>query len=103
MQHTIVITSYSIHYTKLYDISKIKFALGNLYVSEEHVHSKKVIKNILNKILESLENCSKKFQDELKITDYPEPYLENPVSYAAFLENRITSYNVCYTKLLRRD
>lgn len=66
--------------------SKLKSTLGNLYVTEKHSPSKAVIKNILNKILESLENRSEKFQNELNTLDYPEPYLENPVSSAAFLE-----------------
>ncbi|MBA2861653.1 hypothetical protein [Methanococcus maripaludis] len=66
--------------------SKLKFSLGNLHVTEEHSPSKAIIKDILNKILDNLENRSENFQNELKIVDYPESYLENPVSSAAFLE-----------------
>ena len=58
----IVITSYSIHYTKLYDIGKTLYELSDVVPKE-----------------------------------YADIYTKKDEE----LFNRITSYNVCYTKLLR--
>uniref|UniRef100_A9A910 Uncharacterized protein n=1 Tax=Methanococcus maripaludis (strain C6 / ATCC BAA-1332) TaxID=444158 RepID=A9A910_METM6 len=66
--------------------SKLKTTLGNLYVTEKHSPSKAVIKNILTKILDSLENQPEMFQDELNVSNHFEFYPENQVSSTAFLE-----------------
>ena len=76
-----VITSYSIHYTKLYDNISLVYLL-----TEE----------------ESCEPCERLYTtlsaSGLKINRLD--YTEQAGIYTRHL-NRITSYNVCYTKLLR--
>ena len=73
-----VITSYSIHYTKLYDKAEFDGALA--HVSKE-----------LAKMIVSDGEGAKKL---IEATVYGAETKEDA-------KNRITSYNVCYTKLLR--
>lgn len=72
--------------TEFNTASKIKSILGSHYVNENYSPFKIAIKSILDKILKSLENTPKTFQDELSPELYPEQLFENPVTSAAFLE-----------------
>ena len=85
-----VITSYSIHYTKLYDVQVIK-GLGKdvpYYIKSEHIVTSE---EMLEKALELGERADIIISCAA-ISDYaPE----------TDFKGRITSYNVCYTKLLR--
>ena len=69
-----VITSYSIHYTKLYDIPSILIQLVFGKASIMFTHGQTVV---------------------------PERLISEGFKFK--YDNRITSYNVCYTKLLRRQ
>ena len=69
-----VITSYSIHYTKLYDFENIG---GTFITPADHLKEK------LSKIKAYIFDWDGVFNNGSKVGD------------------RITSYNVCYTKLLR--
>ena len=71
-----VITSYSIHYTKLYD---------KHYTADLYIKSNFEFQNIPKIIKQQEMDDGRKFKD----------YFKENVTY------RITSYNVCYTKLLR--
>ena len=74
-----VITSYSIHYTKLYEL----FCLPSL-------------QRVSKALLDTLQLSHLQDQDlKLKLP------LLYPRSLPSAKETRITSYNVCYTKLLR--
>ena len=73
MQLSFVITSYSIHYTKLYDSSSEQLSKGaNVQASS------------LEEISSTMEEIS-----------------SNISQNTSNAKDRITSYNVCYTKLLR--
>ena len=90
------ITSYSIHYTKLYDYNWRES--GNPCSDAYYSPEKKLISNILASDLGIIaksgsDNNLRVFIRDLRTAD--------PVEGAS-AEIRITSYNVCYTKLLRR-
>ena len=79
-----VITSYSIHYTKLYDYGQIR---EDLFLIDS---ASGVIKKLA-------------FDGIEEITSYAWSPVGNWLAIVGreTEENRITSYNVCYTKLLR--
>ena len=78
-----VITSYSIHYTKLYDWCSWSWTWGNncIWIPEE----------ICCKFCSG--NNTKNYRCS--------PWYSTPAGTWHRTSNRITSYNVCYTKLLR--
>ena len=76
-----VITSYSIHYTKLYDTA-VHVAVNNKYIGY-----------IL--IADEVKEDSAQAIKELKAANIKQTVMLTGDN------NRITSYNVCYTKLLR--
>ena len=96
MQHLNVITSYSIHYTKLYDISLL--SRFSLIVSRYPL-------TIAIGVLSSCETlltrsdfiCSIFFLSEISCSTISIPWSD----FLLCMGFRITSYNVCYTKLLR--
>ena len=81
-----VITSYSIHYTKLYDmpLADFGFAIGGSHVAQQTYKIAKL-------------NCCSNTYTYYKL-QRPLKYLQSGDDK---LVHRITSYNVCYTKLLR--
>ena len=84
-----VITSYSIHYTKLYDVFNPAWLCARGQVSL-------FLKNDLS------DEQSTIFTDPVKLHKILSNLIENALkfTYEGFV--RITSYNVCYTKLLRK-
>ena len=74
-----VITSYSIHYTKLYEDNPVLLVSGESYKMVLPLENNKNV--LIDKIKEEMPNCS----------------IGQDIEEAF----RITSYNVCYTKLLR--
>ena len=117
-----VITSYSIHYTKLYEvkpIEKLMEAAEKLKILFKH---KKAVVTIVGGGPSSAEVAgniwqlakrTKQHMPEIKIlagsrfmARFPESVRGRVTSILEkrgirIFENRITSYNVCYTKLLR--
>ena len=81
-----VITSYSIHYTKLYDKDVVKAPKG--------YHPVATIAGYDSYYLNVMAGPSRKW---LFTWEKDHEWVNGPV----YKENRITSYNVCYTKLLR--
>ena len=126
-RHFPVITSYSIHYTKLYDLGDTVFLGASEY--EVLGFDEKVVKlfdnafPIINKEISRFEFNEKLKENPLNnhllqvveeeneiSTEITEPIQidvpdENPASADTLAppkpKRRITSYNVCYTKLLR--
>ena len=97
-----VITSYSIHYTKLYEIAQ------NLEdaVLRQHIRSR--LSALLRKERHKLENVGgdeERLEEGRKGGEFGETLKANLPSLrkgmVEFHGIRITSYNVCYTKLLR--
>ena len=87
-----VITSYSIHYTKLYDPAYHKSRINKALINAIQNIDGVTVNNLYEK--------------------YPDFFIDVPAEQRLLLENdiiiwhhpfycRITSYNVCYTKLLR--
>ena len=81
-----VITSYSIHYTKLYDFSSINHPFDKIKVF--HTDRGSEFKN------KAIDDLLETFSVDRSLSRKGLPY-DNAVA-------RITSYNVCYTKLLRK-
>ena len=86
----IVITSYSIHYTKLYDV---------------HFRADQPVDDIADGAAEVVAGAD---TGDRRVGQYDPGRLDDRVGFAAFGKRqavgrlvRITSYNVCYTKLLR--
>ena len=87
-----VITSYSIHYTKLYDAGE----LGDLAAEIEQVSAE------LSRTELELEHRLKELAAAREDSIIREQVLDAARNDVARLRHdRITSYNVCYTKLLR--
>ena len=84
--HAGVITSYSIHYTKLYEDA-----------------AKARIKHLMTLAKTSLEMKREVVQRNIDsgLLPYTKRYLGNLNHHFSTIGVRITSYNVCYTKLLR--
>ena len=78
-----VITSYSIHYTKLY---------------EEYARFAKMTKRPMPRIEVFEDDQSKLLKPEYAVMSVS---WDEAAAYCKWAGNRITSYNVCYTKLLR--
>ena len=82
--HANVITSYSIHYTKLYETNKILEGHWIYIIVEvKYMRSSFYRQRHENQNRNCQHNQPRPISDEIR--------------------NRITSYNVCYTKLLRRN
>ena len=113
---TLVITSYSIHYTKLYDFSGL--TISHIPVENEGIYlgcisendancfeSEMVIKDCSYAIEGFFVRNSTNWLDILetfaKNSSNIMPVLDEHSTYLGYYELRITSYNVCYTKLLR--
>ena len=122
-----VITSYSIHYTKLYDISRAVYPASEYTTSKWIKENSSVceitgtditkitkdqlyrISNKLFSVKEALENhlshrTNELFdiQDKIVLYDLTNTYFEGRKENSCLAKfGRITSYNVCYTKLLR--
>ena len=82
-----VITSYSIHYTKLYDFAS---QLGNDDLFHRATHDP--LTGLANRSL---------FMDRLRNVIARRHRAHTPAGVVMLDMDRITSYNVCYTKLLR--
>ena len=111
----IVITSYSIHYTKLYEslvlggekryITAFFSDIRNFTTISEQLQPEELVE-LLNRFLTEMtdiilryEGTVDKFEGDAIIAFFGAPnHLENHAQMAC---RRITSYNVCYTKLLR--
>ena len=101
----IVITSYSIHYTKLYEWDEQKNASAS-----DKLRSMLCSIAILDS---SVDVIPKETQDPqppwslIEVTKFPlfflQSILEGIWAFKDSAINRITSYNVCYTKLLRNQ
>ena len=104
-QHS-VITSYSIHYTKLYDTRTYMTRHGAGKFNTE------VNKDVIGSNIIDMTNVPNEFQDTLRYgklnletmnryisEDFDKAYYDTKKSL--MITHRITSYNVCYTKLLR--
>ena len=87
-----VITSYSIHYTKLYD-SILRQNLAQLLDE-----SKGPLVPFRNDPIRIILRPTQFYANFLMEANHP-----NYTKDAIERENRITSYNVCYTKLLRKE
>ena len=91
-----VITSYSIHYTKLYEWTNLPVGMANrpgIRYGDLAESSKVKFHHVLTTLFSS--------QGYLKTTSIMKlDDILNEVYETAY-QNRITSYNVCYTKLLR--
>ena len=85
-----VITSYSIHYTKLYEeaTAHIKHPSGRLRIDVPAAFGRQRILPLLLKITQDYPSLTFTITFSERFVDVIE-------------EGRITSYNVCYTKLLR--
>ena len=101
-----VITSYSIHYTKLYENSLMSLMWSALDVMSPILD--KLLKIGSNEGVRSL--CMSKFDEILPFAYFAigaslptvrKFFAKVWISISAKLYPRITSYNVCYTKLLR--
>ena len=93
-----VITSYSIHYTKLYD----RFIIP-LLIRELETLSKIDFTAVLDSVEEPFLQIQHFFTREpvnINEKNFLDLISENIGAQIDF-SNRITSYNVCYTKLLR--
>ena len=90
-----VITSYSIHYTKLYDIYGTSF--------EKEVANRITSYNVCyTKLLRSgTSTATLKIPDTGQTRCYDSEGME--INCRGTGQDRITSYNVCYTKLLRPE
>ena len=95
-----VITSYSIHYTKLYENLLDNFRLGKIALSDELIETLFESLSFLTQLVHG------KSEDESFSCDISPiiKRIEKVLSGDKGSDNglRITSYNVCYTKLLRR-
>ena len=97
-----VITSYSIHYTKLYDgleggkVSINSFAAGNdaIYMYAE---VGKPLGEYYTYLPTYVTDKNSQYYGDIIVDKYGQPVLTEDVE-----DTRITSYNVCYTKLLRK-
>ena len=105
--HSFVITSYSIHYTKLYEISSIIIAviiappLAYFFAGTvvKLYHSQASLQENEEKYRAILDNIEDGyFEVDLKGNF---TFFNNSVCRILGYSPRITSYNVCYTKLLR--
>ena len=102
-----VITSYSIHYTKLYDDGSLKL----LYVAPERLANERFLNRLRGRSIALLAideaHCISEwghnFRPEyLKIARLAQELnVGRVLALTATATPRITSYNVCYTKLLR--
>ena len=101
-----VITSYSIHYTKLYDFTALH-ELGHLLLDiDNEVFSQKEIEKFCHRFAgamllpkETLFNELGEKRSSISINELIFIKESYGISIQAII--RITSYNVCYTKLLR--
>ena len=102
-----VITSYSIHYTKLYDSGRSKNVI--VLPNGENVYPE-VIEHKINTHGWVVESLVLENNGQIEAWIYPDyEYVDEQTAGAnradrrAFIAQllRITSYNVCYTKLLR--
>ena len=101
MSEFIVITSYSIHYTKLYEMIMDQFKKINDFlvrIQENYSTYAKHISNLSNKFSE-LEKENELLKSE--IAELKKTIAAEALARKKEMERRITSYNVCYTKLLR--
>ena len=111
-----VITSYSIHYTKLYDVlSKPSYMQGDLYTPSEGNNTVAILWagkyraiNAANEYIRDIEYMRDAVGTEAMSNDRYDHYIGNAkfIRARSYMDlclffNRITSYNVCYTKLLR--
>ena len=96
-----VITSYSIHYTKLYEIDtrdiQVTVGLGACCIDNLVI----IIPEVFDRDVLSQFNVAK--ETKTWLTRNPVKNLHNRLDLLVVRGNpsRITSYNVCYTKLLR--
>ena len=106
-----VITSYSIHYTKLYDDirnglqqNKIEGAVVQYYGSSKDVVIRVAPKGDLTQqtITNAVQKSASAIDPAMTVSrvEYVGPSVGEELTNQGFLA-RITSYNVCYTKLLR--
>ena len=79
-----VITSYSIHYTKLYDVS-----VGDNSFGHPHARALKNLEDYSEEVYTTMHDHAVLF------------FLNDTITVKTYGGYRITSYNVCYTKLLR--
>ena len=98
---TLVITSYSIHYTKLYDYEVIEECLRRAL---QHLYQQRK-REQLQQYGQLLETNETELMNHV-VTQLFSRIPEDVDSSLEFLNKmgypiRITSYNVCYTKLLR--
>ena len=93
-----VITSYSIHYTKLYENDR-----ALIYVStetdEEKVYSFAELQREVERMAAIYQSLGVKKGDRVLIYM---PMIAEAAFAMLACARRITSYNVCYTKLLRK-
>ena len=112
-----VITSYSIHYTKLYE-GRFDISVRDLVLNIEQYPNLKADKIVLELMKEitgtERQLLAQKADFNNRVTEYNRSIRLMPYALTARFfnfqprkfvdkENRITSYNVCYTKLLRAD
>ena len=105
-----VITSYSIHYTKLYDETALGFGAGHQGVETEFEFELDVLQGLFQGLDRDL--LALFLGDLVVVAPLVDAHLlagqgegvRRPVGgLLALAEDRITSYNVCYTKLLRNN
>ena len=98
-----VITSYSIHYTKLYDTDDVGDEKYNLRLSLQRANS--VVNHLVDKGISKSRLTAKGFGESTPIAPNRLPNGDdNPEGRRRAgrrCRRHITSYNVCYTKLLR--
>ena len=93
-----VITSYSIHYTKLYDDGDVLTSRANTTASVRYAHLALFVQADTASVSNVSSNTRTIAWDaDVEVTAGPSP--EVLIDENGNL--RITSYNVCYTKLLR--
>ena len=110
----VVITSYSIHYTKLYELGDkdgLAYTLTIGAMIPLSMHDYESTKRMLEAAVEACKETRNEFVlgralGYFGLTCLLEDNTEQAVDYFSQLvtlahDNRITSYNVCYTKLLR--
>ena len=94
----IVITSYSIHYTKLYDDALAEVGIQGMTVTEVRGFGRQKGHTELYRGAEYVVDFLPKVKIEVVLSD---DQVDGAIDAIVGAANRITSYNVCYTKLLR--
>ena len=94
----IVITSYSIHYTKLYDFIAAAFFYK---VEQGELSYNRESRRQLERMIQHSNNASTNWVTRKVGGPQAVQRILKQQYPAIFQEIRITSYNVCYTKLLR--